>query len=487
MRFLLFMLLAGSAIGQTLPMLNQFRFGQSITYLSETYVTNDSYAAFGTYTPGASQTVTNWTHTISNNSANARITVGVYVIAGESPFTNFISSETKVMAYPPSGAPVALTLTSVSNFWDSGDNNSFGIFSAPLGNVVATNWTIWVTNELQWSYFVGQSVVSRNANQTLAPDNFVWGADDGTALTSLSLTNATFTNDLAVAWAAHTATEAYGNPIGNFWNLSSGDSPQNSLVTTNEAEKFLNYASTNNLTLPGWTFASDWPSGTANMVGTVFRVPYETNGYASYISWVTNGALHSTSGGTSTPGLPTGLQTNDILVCLFATMALTNTVTEMHPDWTLITNHWTGHGIYMAAWWHRYNGVDPASRTVTNYTDRTTLSRISAYRGCTTTGSPIDSVGYRAAANSGTTITNLTTTVVASGALLVAVSASEGANTHSAPAGFSLDYTSSATFGIPDGSISSAYKAVAPGATGDVTHEQSDSDGWMGWMYSLKP
>lgn len=244
-----------------------------VTFLSEAYVTNDSLAGFGTYLDAGSQTVTNWTHVVTNNSANARITVAMLLLDST---TNYISSGvTHVTYYPPVGSPVPLDFVAASNHWDGGVGSAVGVFSAPLGDLQAGSGTVWVTNALEWSYFIGQSFIHRNADQYYQPDTFVWGSDSGTAVTTLSLTNTVQAADAAVAWAAHTSSEP--SAIGNFWTVQGGP-PLRYLVTTNQVSYFGNWAETNSVTTAGWTFQTDWTGiSTAVMVGTVFRIPFVDN------------------------------------------------------------------------------------------------------------------------------------------------------------------------------------------------------------------
>ena len=140
------------------------------------------------------------------------------------------------------------------------------------------------------------------------------------------------------------------------------------------------------------------------------------------ISFVSAGTEAYNSSGDITPGLPAGVQTDDILVCVAASQ-LECDIT-MGSDWTRI---FIGDGgslskPTLAVFWHRYAGSSPA-RAVTFSGGRRNAG-ICAFRGCKTSGSPFNQVG---AASAGTddSIEHASITTTVDGCLLLCVNGTE--------------------------------------------------------------
>jgi hypothetical protein len=98
------------------------------------------------------------------------------------------------------------------------------------------------------------------------------------------------------------------------------------------------------------------------------------------------------------PGLPAGIQTNDILI-LFAVQQIgaTGPSATVSADWTriyVVTSGLDGGefqgAVKQIAWWHRYDGATSPDTTVTTYFDNAHYaSRIVAIRGAPTGVVPV--------------------------------------------------------------------------------------------------
>ena len=126
-------------------------------------------------------------------------------------------------------------------------------------------------------------------------------------------------------------------------------------------------------------------------------------------TWVANGAI-SSNAAAITPALPAGLATNDILLLFANTSNQASTIAnQAGGTWTQVANTGAGTGTAGAAgsvrgtvFWSRYNGTQTAPTT--NDSGAWQVGFIAAFRGCVTTGDPINgSAGSAAAVGAGTT------------------------------------------------------------------------------------
>lgn len=126
-------------------------------------------------------------------------------------------------------------------------------------------------------------------------------------------------------------------------------------------------------------------------------------------TWVANGAV-SANAAAITPALPAGIQTNDILLLFLNTSNQAITIpTPAGGTWTQVANTGAGTGTGGSAgsvrgtvFWSRYNGTQTAPTT--SDSGAWQVGFIAAFRGCVTTGDPINgSVGSAAAIGAGTT------------------------------------------------------------------------------------
>jgi hypothetical protein len=115
-------------------------------------------------------------------------------------------------------------------------------------------------------------------------------------------------------------------------------------------------------------------------------------------TWVANGAM-SASAAAITPALPAGIQTNDILLLFLNTANEAITIpTPAGGTWTQVANTGgAGRGAGTAGsagstrgtvFWSRYNGTQTAPTTSDSGASQ--VGFIAAFRGCVTTGDPID-------------------------------------------------------------------------------------------------
>ena len=115
-------------------------------------------------------------------------------------------------------------------------------------------------------------------------------------------------------------------------------------------------------------------------------------------SYVGAGTESSVASGNMTPGLPAGIQANDILVMLTAQQANADTTAEfsVSANWTkiyVVTSAGVGGGtLRQTVWWHRYDGSTNPGTTVTAGSAGTThnAARIIAIRGAPTSGDPVN-------------------------------------------------------------------------------------------------
>jgi hypothetical protein len=139
------------------------------------------------------------------------------------------------------------------------------------------------------------------------------------------------------------------------------------------------------------------------------------------------GSALASAGTTISPGLPSGLANDDILICVFASRAGGIDPTIGSGEWTQIVNA-VNSNRRLTVWWHRYNSGSPPGTTITHSSTTVKVAGIAAFRGVRNVGDPYDQVGT-VATNSSSTIEfdAITTTAGKNGCMILAISGT-GAN-----------------------------------------------------------
>ncbi len=147
-------------------------------------------------------------------------------------------------------------------------------------------------------------------------------------------------------------------------------------------------------------------------------------------TFVAAGAVASGTG-TISPALPSGLQTNDILLLFLETANQTISISNQNGGtWTQVTGSPQGTGTAggssatcLTAFWSRYNGSQGAPTTSDSGNHQ--LGRMIAIRGATTSGNPwdVEAGGVDATSNTSGSIPG-TTTTVANTLVVVAIATS---------------------------------------------------------------
>jgi hypothetical protein len=187
---------------------------------------------------------------------------------------------------------------------------------------------------------------------------------------------------------------------------------------------------------------------------------------------------------------PASPQNDDIWVAVVASIELVNSLTV--SDWTVITNATRPNSnLWFAVWWFRYAGSNP-DLTIDLGVGNTTVGGIASFRGCKTTGSPINVTGTVTDQGTGSaTIAHTGVTITAESALLV-INASIDDNTRTAIGG---DYTSAFSEAgnnaytvhlDSDVSMALSYDLSATGVTGTVNQTQSGTDDWVSMLVALE-
>ena len=245
-----------------------------------------------------------------------------------------------------------------------------------------------------------------------------------------------------------TATNAYGsdgetktnyitvNPPAPVANFSGTPTSGNAPLTVNFTD-----SSTNSPTSWSWTFGDGGTSTAQNpshqyTTANAYTVTLTatnaggsdgetktnyitvTGGGGSVPTFVASGAV-AYGTGTITPALPSGIQSNDILLLFLETANQVISISNQNGGtWTAVTNSPQGTGTEAAAdatrltaFWSRYNGSQGAP-TVSDSGNHQ-IGRIIAVRGAETSGNPWDVTagGVEATADTSGSIPGATTTV----------------------------------------------------------------------------
>ena len=214
------------------------------------------------------------------------------------------------------------------------------------------------------------------------------------------------------------------------------------------------------------------------------------------ISFVAAGVEGSGSAGTTIdPGLPAGIQANDILICAAACWD-GNSVGSMGADWTRIVENSNGTSFCsMAVFWHRYDGSTTPSTTVTFSVSSADgkVGGICAFRGCKTSASPFNQQSTDGTGSDNTIEHNTITTTVNNCFLLCI----DGTDANDARTSIATGFTNifedttagtDLTFRQTEASIHASYlDQGSQGATGSLVVNGSALGGWTSVLLALEP
>lgn len=201
------------------------------------------------------------------------------------------------------------------------------------------------------------------------------------------------------------------------------------------------------------------------------------------------GSRAKVASGSFTPGEPSGAQQNDILIC-FA-MQKDNIVSTMNAAyWTQIFGVNNGTTSRASAWWCR-RGASAPDYLITRAVGSTGIAFVVAYRGCITSGSPIDAYGTQNTTPAGTTVTAPSVNTTKTNDMIIftshgAYSGSCGvfSGTNPAPTEYVDDTTN---LGTRASMASDDGIKTDTGATGARTATHANSGLHIGSTVALKP
>jgi len=142
------------------------------------------------------------------------------------------------------------------------------------------------------------------------------------------------------------------------------------------------------------------------------------------VSYVSAGVADASDKGNVSPGIPAGIQNNDILIAVIHSRD--NADSSMPAGWTEKVADNGDSNNRMEIWWKRTSGSE-ISPTVTHTGGGAIIAKIYAFRGVTDSGDPFDAVGS-IQDNSGSPITTLAINTFADGAMILHVFGSEDNN-----------------------------------------------------------
>lgn len=212
------------------------------------------------------------------------------------------------------------------------------------------------------------------------------------------------------------------------------------------------------------------------------------------IQFVNAGAEGSAASGNITLGAPASPQVGDIWI---AVVHSSDQVTHSFTDWTQIAQgNGGGTTSRISVWWFRYNGSTP-NLVVTHTGGQSPIGGILAFRGCLSTGDPIDVVGSITGGTDASIEIAAVTTTVANTMLVACDGSADDNNRTTIPTGFTaaLEDTGAGTnnafvttAGTPDGSVAAFYLVQAGiGSSGALTDTQAAADPWASVLFALKP
>lgn len=213
------------------------------------------------------------------------------------------------------------------------------------------------------------------------------------------------------------------------------------------------------------------------------------------ISVVGTGAEGSAGSGNITLNAPSGTPQNDDI--WIAAIHSSDQVAHAFTDWTEIAQaNGGGTTSRLSVWYHRYAGSTP-NLTVTHSGGQSPIGGIISFRGCKTSGSPVN-VSSAIAGGTDASIAHTAVTPTVAGCVLLAINGSADDNGRTAlGGGYTVAWEDSGggtqncydtTAGTPDGSVALNYDLDVPVSdTGTVTQTQAASDPWAAILVALEP
>jgi PKD repeat protein len=339
-----------------------------------------------------------------------------------------------------SAGSYTVTLTATNQYGSDGETkNNYISVSAPGQPPVAQ----FVGNPTSGAAPLAVAFTDQSTN---SPTSWSWVFGDGSTSTAQ---NPSHTYAAGTYTVTLTATNQYGSDgetKTNYITASSGGNPPVAQFVGNPTSGAAPLAvaftdqSTNSPTSWSWVFGDGSTSTAQNpshtyAAGTYTVTLTATNAYGSdgetktnYITATGGGGSAPTfvaagtvaaGSGTITPGLPAGIQTNDILLLFLETANQTITISNQNGGtWAQVTGSPQGTGTVggssstmLTVFWSRYNGTQGAPTASDSGNHQ--IGRIIAVRGCPTSGNPWDVTagGVDATEDTSGSIPGATTTV----------------------------------------------------------------------------
>jgi hypothetical protein len=212
------------------------------------------------------------------------------------------------------------------------------------------------------------------------------------------------------------------------------------------------------------------------------------------ITFVNAGAEGSAASGNISLGAPASPQNGDIwLAVVHSSDQVAHTM--LVTDWTQVAQgNGGGTTSRISVWWHRYNGATP-DLTVTHITGQSPIGGIAAFRGCVSSGSPVDTVSAVLTGNA-INITFNAVTPTAANCMIVAAFGAADDNTVGTNVGWTVLFEDTAgsaqncyttTAGNPDGMAGAHAKVHTTGSITPPLVSQTASDPWASVTVALKP
>lgn len=205
------------------------------------------------------------------------------------------------------------------------------------------------------------------------------------------------------------------------------------------------------------------------------------------ISFVSAGSTARAANGNVTPGLPSGWAVDDIFICII--ISRDNINSTMPAGWTAINSGTNNLNIIRTTVFYRRAVAGDLNPLITHSNGNQIVASISAYRGVTTSGSPLDIIGTTSVNSSSTTIRANSITTLTNGACVIFTG---GIDTRSHFSTFSGTPT-------PIERVDTPYQSNYPsefladflintaGTTGNRTCIATNADVNNGLMFALKP
>lgn len=213
------------------------------------------------------------------------------------------------------------------------------------------------------------------------------------------------------------------------------------------------------------------------------------------ISFVNAGTEGSAASGNVTPGEPASTADGDIYVMLWHTSD--QGAATVDAAWTEIAQgNGGGTTSRIAAWWWRKSGSMPTA-LITHSAGQSPIAGIAAYRGCKSSGSPINVTGSISGGTDGSIEHSAVTPTVEGSCLLVCNGSADDNNRTALGGDYGVAFEDSGastqncfvtTAGTPDGSVSLFHDLSVPASdTGTITVTQAAADPWASFLVALEP